>query len=330
MSASDVQEVFGRKLPFELIPTNVVGAFSSPAPPSDFDPMSASAATLMKHGVFWRRPGPEDHPRLVAAWERVARRPWRAEDRIVPELEPLIGVSHQLRGARELADGRFTSNNWSGGTLAPPGGHTWSGAVGHWTIPTVTQPSEPQGTEGGWNSSSWVGVDGAYTSNDVLQAGIEQRVDAHGNSSYVAWYEWYAPEQAGSPAYIWQTNITNFPVSPGQEVFCSVQYIDDVSGHLYFANDSTGQHFSITLAPPPGASFNGGSAEWIMEAPDHGEPVASLPSFTPVHFQGAVCCGQNIASGNPMGGDSWVIDRSGTPLTSVALGDGSVTITFIG
>jgi hypothetical protein len=60
---------------------------------------------------------------------------------------------------------------------------------------------------------------------------------------------------------------------------------------LYFANDTTGEHFSITLAAPPGATFDGNTAEWIMEAPDGGEPVSSLPAFTPVTFTDAICCG---------------------------------------
>jgi hypothetical protein len=330
MSVVDVQDALGRKLPFELTPTSLPGAFISPAPPAEFDPLTASDAMLMKAGVFWRRPGPGDHPRLIEAWERVARRGWRPEDRIVPEFDVQVGVTHRLRGAKQVADGQFTSDNWSGATLRPPAGHSWSGAVGYWTIPTVSEPTEPQGTEGGWNSSSWVGIDGGYGSNDVLQAGIQQRVDAQGNASYVAWYEWFAPQQPNSPGYIWQTNISNFPVSPGQQVYCSAQYIGTTAGHLYFANDTTGQHFSITLAPPPGASFDGDTAEWIMETPDGGEGVASMPSFTPVHFQGAVCCGQNVPSGDPVNGDTWVIDGFGQQLTAVALATGSVTVTFSG
>ena len=68
-------------------------------------------------------------------------------------------------------------------------------------IPTVSKPTEPQGTEGGWNSASWVGIDsantndGKFSSNDVLQAGVEQRVDARGNANYTAWFEWFAPTQ---------------------------------------------------------------------------------------------------------------------------------------
>lgn len=85
--------------------------------------------------------------------------------------------------------------------------------------------------------------------------------------------------------YIDQTNIPNFPVTAGQTVSCSVQYINNkTAGLLYMLNVITNQHFSITLEPPTGAAFNGSSMEWIREAPGGGEPISSLPKFTPVNF----------------------------------------------
>lgn len=47
-----------------------------------------------------------------------------------------------------------------------------------------------------------VGIDGKYGSNDVLQAGIQQQVTSNGDPSYVAWYEWFAPQQSNSPPYM--------------------------------------------------------------------------------------------------------------------------------
>jgi hypothetical protein len=308
------------RLPYELIPTALSGAFISPAPPDDFDPQTASPASLMRHGLLWRRPQQGDDPALRAAWERVFSRAWRAEDRIIPEFEPQVGKTHNLRGARRLADGGFTGAQWAGAVVRGK----WTGAIGYWVIPAVTRSLEPQGTEGGWNSSSWVGIDGTFGSNDVLQAGVQQIVDSNGKASYVAWYEWYAPPQRNSPPYIFQVNIPNFAVSPGQQVYCSVQYINNnTAGQLYFANEATGKHFSITLAPPPGATYSGNCAEWIMEAPDGGEPKSSLPSFTPVTFTSAICRGPNNTTGNPANGNTFNILGFGTTLTSVVLGTAS-------
>jgi len=320
-------EIFAKKLPFPIIPTNIEGAYTSPAWPADFDLSTASSTELMRHGVFFRRPGPEDDPRLVEAWKQATSRVWRAEDRIIPVMEVQTGKSHLRGPVRRGEDGTYYGGGWSGGAVRGK----WSGVVGQWKVPSVYKPKEPAGMSGGWTSSSWVGLDGAYSSNDVLQAGVAQQVDSHGNPSYVAWYEWWAPPQAGSPPYVWQVNITNFPVSAGDVMFVSAQYVGTTAGHLWFMNVTTGKQFSMTLSPPPGATFDGESAEWIMECNDGAEPAASLPGFSAVDFTGCVACGPNTASVTPQDGDTFVIEGAqGQSLTQTTLGDGTVTIDFIG
>jgi hypothetical protein len=327
------EEAFRAKTPYPLIATNLKGAYTTPAWPDTFDPKTAGKSELIKHGLMWRKPAQSDPPELHAAWEKVFSRKLLAKDRIVPESHPQLGVTHNYRGpAPKLQkDSTYTGQVWSGaGTKTGK----WTSIIGYWNIPTVTAPPEAQGTEGGWNSSSWLGLDGFFYSNDVLQAGIQQKVISILGLAipiYVAWYEWFAPPQAGSPGYIYQTNIANFPVSPGQQVYCSVQYNGTSSGSISFANETTGQHFSITLAPPPGASFNGQSAEWIMEAPDGGEPTSSLPKFTPVTFTTALACGPNSTSTNPAAGDILNIESSsGKILTSTVVGNDTTTIKFVG
>jgi hypothetical protein len=326
------EQAFRAKIPYSLISTNLRGVYASPALPDDFDPNKASAAELIKNGLLWRRPTEKDDPALQKAWQQVFSRKWLAKDRIIPELHPQIGRSHVLKKPlKRGADTNFVNTAWSG--AGTRGGH-WTGIIGFWKIPTVSEPPEAQGFEGGWKSSSWIGIDGfdeGIVSNDVLQAGIEQYVSPTGVPSYVAWYEWFTQGDS-SPAYVYQTNIPNFAVSPGQQIFCSVQYVNNgTAGYIYFANDSTGQHFSITLAPPSGATFKGNSIEWIMEAPDGGEPVTALPKFTPVVFTSAIGCGTGSALGNPQNGDTANIeDASGKVLTSVKVGNYTATIDFIG
>ncbi len=266
----------------------------------------------------------------VAAWKRIFGRPFKAEDRIVPHLVPQVGKTHQLRGKKHTDSG-FTSCNWSGGVIDKG---TWGTVVGEWVIPTVTKPKEPQGTEGGWNSSSWIGIDG-WANNDVLQIGIEQKVSAQGVASYVAWYEWWVKDgDVKKFPYIDQMNIPDFPVTAGQTVSCSVQYVNNkTAGLLYMLNETTNQHYSITLAPPTGASFNGSSMEWIMEAPDGGYPTSALPKFTPVNFTSALGCttdGKTVA--NPQNGDFSNIRNcpGNTVLTAVTLASDAVTVKFIG
>jgi Peptidase A4 family len=225
--------------------------------------------------------------------------------------------------------GQWQPNDLTQSALPQKAIQPWTTATGAWKIPTVTEPNLPAGKDGSWNSSSWVGIDGLNT-NDVLQAGIEQHVDGSGNASYVAWYEWFAPKQDNSPSYINQTNIDNFPVKPGDEVFCLVRYVSNLTqGSILFENETTGQSFSITLDPPPNAAFIGNSIEWIMEAPDGGEPSTSVPQFTPVVFTTALGSDINNNTGNPQNGITATIFRDGAALTATTLANFQVSIVYL-
>ena len=97
-----------------LIAANVPGAFLAPRPPEDFDPRTASPATLARYGLPWRRPA-GDPPAVGELRERAMSTPWLASSRVELRLEPRPGVTHVRRGARKRADGTVSSNNWSGG-----------------------------------------------------------------------------------------------------------------------------------------------------------------------------------------------------------------------
>lgn len=181
---------------------------------------------------------------------------------------------------------------------------SWTSAYGAWRIPTVSKPATPPGADGTWNSSSWVGLDGTYGTFDVLQVGIQQREGADGTPFYVAWYEWYTPPFRNPPRYRNQVNIDNFPVGPGDEVVGVIEYRDGL-GHVHLGNLSNGKYFTIVLQPPANASFIGNTAEWVMEAPDKGEPATSLPKFTPVVFSNGLATGAGGAAGTPAAGDTW-------------------------
>jgi hypothetical protein len=316
-----------KALPYEIVPTRLPGVYTSPPPPADLDLDTADAKTLAKHGVLWRRPTAKDPKKVRALWERVTSRKWEP---IIPVMEVQFGKTHTIKKNRKKTEAGYTSNRWSGGVVVgPPGSYT--SAIGIWDVPFVGIPPEPQGHEGGWNSSSWVGIDG-WGTNDVLQAGIQQKVDASGKTSYVAWYEWFVPVPPADPTlypYVYQTNIPNFKISPGDKIFCSVSYVGNTAGQLWIANDTAGQtSYSTTLAPPNGAAFNGSDAEWIMEAPDGGEPTSSLPSFSPVVFDPALACNN---TGFGTGNFDYVnVVGFGKQLTSVTLGNLEVTIDFTG
>jgi hypothetical protein len=194
------EAAFRNSLAFPLEPTNLKGVFHAPAPSETFHPDTASAAELVTNGILIRRPSDTDPQALQDAWRRVFSRKWAAKDRIVPVSVPQPGKVHIMRrAARKATETSYVGFQWAGGVVDTG---VWTGAIGFWNIPTVSKPSE-------------------------LQAGIQQCVDANGQASYVAWYEWYAPPQPHSPGYIFQTNIPNFAVAAGDQVYCSAQYINN-------------------------------------------------------------------------------------------------------
>lgn len=316
-------ESLRKRVPFELRPTNLPGAFTTPPPAQEFDPNRASFATLIKHGVMWRRPQHGDSPYLVRAWNRAFSRNWFGGDRISPVLESRTGQNHALRGLGSNGSG-YTSRNWSGGIIQGQ----WATVVGYWSVPPAELSTEADHRRYECDSACWVGLDG-FSSEDALQAGIQRRVDTTGRAQHVAWCEWYVPPRHDSPAYIWQTDVVNFSLAPGNRVYCSVQYIaQKAAGLVYFANDSTGHHFSLTLAPPPGAAAAGDSIEWIAEAPAKGENAGGIP-LPPARFTTALGCsadGQTVAL--PHNGERIHARREEESLSSVELSDDGVTVFF--
>ena len=135
------------------------------------------------------------------------------------------------------------------------------------------------------------------------------------------------------PAYIYETNISNFPVRPADTIVAAVMYSEDfTAGYIAMGNLTTGDHFAITLAPPPEADLSGSSMEWIMEAPGINNQPTAMPQFIkPVAFTSAVGCGPNNVVGNPLDGTSvTLIDSNGAALTYESIYAFGVNIVFIG
>ena len=183
-----------QKLPYALMPTSLKGVHSFVPPPRGTDLTKASRATLMKHGVLMRRPDPGTEPKLYALWHRFVTEIWTEENFVPPVFEVTKDPPHNLKGELRQTEGNYVrSGGWSGVVVVGK----WVGAMGTWQVPTVSAPNTPAGTDAKWQSSSWVGLDGAIniipgaTTTDVLQTGVQQNVDeATGKPEYYAWYEW--------------------------------------------------------------------------------------------------------------------------------------------
>jgi hypothetical protein len=330
--------------PFELRATNVRGVSTFIPPSQRLDRRTVNTPTLIKHGILVRRPNEIKEPVLFELWRKVVEEIWTEEHFSLPVLAPQLGITHALRDLRST-DGGYTSTNWSGCVLTG----SWAGVMGVWRIPMVSQPSTPESDHGGWTSSSWVGLDGTggflpnTSTTDVLQAGVAQTVDTFGNANYVAWYEWYVENlEAANVPYVYQTDITSFPVNPGDEVSVIVQYVkhkgDNIAnplpppapysfGAVSFVNVSTNQAVNLYLDPPTGASFLGDSAEWIMELNDDG--TGTLPLFGSIKFESAgPCDAQNAPYDLTTGDLIHLRDAFGRTETTASAGEASVTIKY--
>jgi hypothetical protein len=205
----------------------------------------------------------------------------------------------------------------------------WITAAGSWVVPSVFEPSWPPLAESDvWRSTSWIGIDGDSPADDVLQAGVSHNVDSQGKTEYYAWYEWYAPDEPGTnqPSYIHETTIPNISVHPGDEIYCGVQYINNqTAGSIFILNKSTGENFTIALAPPYNATFIGASVEWIMEA-DTTQSDQSMPAFSPVVFTDCLGADSSGAEANPLSGRVSEIDNGSRAMTSTTVADKKVTV----
>jgi hypothetical protein len=172
---------------------------------------------------------------------------------------------------------------------------TFTSVEGNWQVPTVQQPAEPAGSDGMWDMSTWVGLNGfGQDAGEILQTGVAQTLDASHHVTYVPWYEWYVPQDVPPPAnfpYVIQTRypMTFMDPKAGDQMYGKVTLNPDGTGtcFLWDKNISGANAMTMPLAPPPYSAMKGGqSAEWILEAPGQAEPDTAIPDFstTPVVF----------------------------------------------
>jgi hypothetical protein len=345
---------FRRALPFDVLPTDIPGVFDVPTPPPGFDPRTATAEEKLKVGMRWRQSVANRNPIARALWERVTSRSEAPAGETVTAYHPSPHPILPARRRRRVPDENEFS--WAGSVVATG---NWTAVSGLWVVPTLSQGSQPATTISysngesftGWWLSTWLGLDGYVpnNSNDILQVGITQQIDENNNAFAWAWYEWWLEDpQDNSPVYVNAQTISGLTVSPGDTILAMVSYVGSMAGQVMLLNVTqwaadnyvfgAGNHFNKVLAPPPTADFNGSSAEWIAEDPGGGEPTYTLAAFTPINFTGGLAC--NCASdlssmdwANPSSGTTVEIESAGTPpatLTATTVGEGTVTITYVG
>ena len=235
-------------------------------PPAGFSPLTASDLELEQWG-FPPRPNESDAV-SYAKWKKHV-----SVKRVTPQLtftNIYQGPARNVKFAR-IANASATSQNWSGYVLSGANGTfkvNQTQVSADWNIPSVAQAVGTCNST--WDySSQWVGFDG-WGSSDVLQAGDE--ADATCSSTlYSFWYEWYP---------FAETRISSPVAQPGDWVAVQVWYTTTSPyGHASLSDYRTGAGASIGFNPPSGTTYEGNSAEWIVERPSVNGSLTDLANY---------------------------------------------------
>ena len=144
--SKDVTDVNAQqKLPFNLIPTNLEGVHSFVPPPKGTDLTKADQETLLKHGLWMRRPDLDREPKLFAMWCRYVNEIWTEENFVPPVFEVTKDTPHDLKGTLvPTPNGYISSGGWSGVVTVG----RWVGVMGMWQVPRIRRARHPGGPDG--------------------------------------------------------------------------------------------------------------------------------------------------------------------------------------
>jgi len=334
---------------FNLRPTNREGVYSFAPPPEDFDPLTASPRDLRRHGILPRRPHAAREPKLYEEWARIVGKLWRPSAFDIPvHFEPRPPSSLPRWIPVPLPGGELShqNSNWAGCVVASsPSGGPWVAAFATWTVPSISIPSaldwsvDPQELR----SSSWVGLGGVNLQFNwtILQAGVDHKIDASGQVSYLPWVEWYP---------VMSNYFGGMTVSAGDELAIAIQLVSTDPGDLpdpapppgpyqfggiNFVNVTTGKGQALYIpvptqadAPPGeaiGEPLNNLTAEWILE-----RMTSWTPKFTPITFNMCMACNTGGAVGAQLSDGTKVeLEDNSVSTTQTSVSDTSVVITDI-
>ncbi len=265
----------------QVVPVDTTGQTPSSnaiffeAPPADFDPLNALPSELAQYGIP-PRPNPTDAVPF-ANWKRLVTSP---QTRLTNLTVKATNVFHgPVKNAKMQGTvgntTATTSNNWSAfavtdakGTFAANDSFVYA----NWTVPAA---GVDNCSDTPYMSSQWVGFDGAFISDDVLQTGTE--VDGC-PGHYYAWYEWYTADctvnSASQPCYSFSLSL---PINPGDLMAGEVWYTTAAPhGHAYLYNYTTQQSASVAFNQPSTsyapAVYQANTVEWVVERPNGGAP----------------------------------------------------------
>jgi len=276
------------------INTSVAGVHAFPAPPSGFNPLTATNRELLTYGLP-QRPDAAVTSSAYQHWEKAmqalqacyqqAQVPGRTTSG-VRGAQACHGSDVQAKpySSREMVsapgpvalnvDGTtaYNSFNWSGiantNKLKAWNKKTsFDEVVSVWNVPVSNHPfGNLPCSEGPWFEVTWNGIDG-FNNGDVVQGGTAEYWDdggCGGPVEYFGWVEWYPSYSileifcGGNPC----------PVGPGDDFEAITFGAQGTAEQFVFVEDVTQQWsgtFGMTYVTGPGVV--GSSAEYIVERP---------------------------------------------------------------
>jgi hypothetical protein len=163
----------------------------------------------------------------------------------------------------------WAASNWSG--YAETG--TYTGVSATWTVPAVAASTSAS------YSSAWIGVDGFNDSN-LIQTGTEEDY-SNGAAHYNAWWEILPASETALPS--------SYAVTAGDRMKASIYETSSTESTGGFFRRSTEHVWVVTLSDTTrgwtyttkqGYNGAGTSAEWVVEAPEVGNRIATLAHYT--------------------------------------------------
>ncbi|MET0419721.1 MAG: G1 family glutamic endopeptidase, partial [Actinoplanes sp.] len=202
-----------------------------PAPPADFDPFTATAQDLRRHGLPVR-PDPQTQPSMAALWERQAER-YRGFEHLDPRPDTTTAI-RAVAAANGLGPDPIASCGYTLFSRSAP----FTALFITWTVPNLTFTP---GAGGPNQFHTFVGL-------GFLDVHVEMTVDATQNVT----------------SHLWAQGVgqINLPVAPGDVISGSLCLDTAPPGtaHYFLANETRAQtvNFTVDTGFPPAVTIDAG------------------------------------------------------------------------
>lgn len=281
-----------------------------PAAPKPAPPPPAASAPVPAAPPAPKKVAPHTTVSSSAPVPVVTPAPQSSVDTLTPTT-PAAASGGSSASAPPATTSSYSSTNWAG-WLSTSG--IFTSVSGSWIAPQATGIAGTTSAD-----ATWIGI-GGVSSNDLIQVGTVNIIDASGTVDTSAFYE-LLPGAS-------QT-IPSVSVSPGDSLSASVSEISSGQWRITITNNTNGQTFTQNVAYASTHS----SAEWIEEDPSYGRNrLIPLDKFGVATFTNGLATSGGVTR-NILGNQSvpiTLVNNAGQALaTTSALyaGGGSFTVT---